>query len=75
MFEDTKGVIRLHPSQTDRQYNGKKKSKGSTKHDREIKRWSSIVHQVVHTTQWLKRNKRTNNDLQNTTQKANVRET
>ena len=61
-FDDTKGVIRIRKSKTDRQHNGQKTDNTMVKRQ---------------TTQWPKEKKdqRTNNDLQNITNKDKDRVT
>ena len=62
-FEDTNGVIRIHKSKKNRQHNGQKKNR---QHNGQKKNRQ-------HNGQKTKKDKITNNDLQNTTQKTKDR--
>jgi hypothetical protein len=76
-FEDTKGIIRTHVSKKNRQHNGQKKKNrqhNGQKTEEQTTQWPKEEEQ---TTQWSKdrrtdntmakrkKNKRTNNELQN----------
>ena len=62
-FEDTNGVIRIHKSKKNRQHNSQKKNR---QHNGQKKNRQ-------HNGQKTKKDKITNNDLQNTTQKTKDR--
>ena len=63
-FEDTNGVIRIHKSKKNRQYNGQKKNRQHNGQKNKNRQYNG---------QKKNKDKMTNNDLQNTTQKTKDR--
>ena len=73
-FEDTNGVIRIHKSKKNRQHNGQKKNRqhnGQKKKNRQHNGQKNKNRQ--YNGQKKNKDKMTNNDLQNTTQKTKDR--
>ena len=71
-FEDTNGVIRIHKSKKNRQYNGQKKNRQHNG-QKKNRQHNGQKKNRQHNGQKTKKDKITNNDLQNTTQKTKDR--